>query len=315
MAWRQFGPIRAPLTNEERFPNKCVVNLSDQPLTAGQLSLLSKGLKFCPDPGAPALDLVKSDFDYFHRVLRLKQKFSEDGDGLAFRNTQPLRPNTAPPNQGQGADDWRLRDRFHAAFDHPRFCKKSTWNPAGPPALEAFITANESRFVSDQSFRRTVDNLTQAECEALRYFKSASHLVIKPADKGSAVVVMNLDDYISEGFRQLQDPNFYTEVPTDLSESHMSNVIAVVSEMCSNGEISERCKQYLCDFKYRTARFYMLPKIHKGVFPPPGRHIISCNYCPTEKISQFVDHFLKPVAQPISYKYYRIWEVFRRAVY
>ena len=152
-------------------------------------------------------------------------------------------------------------------------------------------------FLSDQSFHRMVDNLTPAECEALRYFKSASHLVIKPADKGSAVVVMNLDNYLSEGFRQLQDPNFYTEVPTDLSESHMSNVISVVSEMCSNGEISERCKQYLCDFKYRTARFYMLPKIHKGVYPPPGRPIISGNNCPTEKISQFVDHFLKPVAQ------------------
>ena len=55
---------------------------------------------------------------------------------------------------------------------------------------------------------------------------------------------MNLDDYISEGFRQLQDPNFYIEVPTDLSESHMSNVTAVVSEMCSNGEISECCKDF-----------------------------------------------------------------------
>ena len=108
---------------------------------------------------------------------------------------------------------------------------------------------------------------------------------------------MNLDDYFMEGLRQLEDPNFYLEVPTDLSESHMSNVRAVVTEMCNNGEISECCRQYLCDFKYRTDRFYILPKIHKGMFPPPGIPIISGNNCPTEKISQFVDHFLKPVAQ------------------
>ena len=36
----------------------------------------------------------------------------------------------------------------------------------------------------------------------------------------------------------------------------------------------------------------MLPKIHKGVIPPPGRPIISGNGSPTEKISQLVDHFL-----------------------
>ena len=40
--------------------------------------------------------------------------------------------------------------------------------------------------------------------------------------------------------------------------------------------------------------FYLLPKIHKGVIPPPGRPILSANDCPTEKISGFVDFFLRP---------------------
>jgi hypothetical protein len=44
---------------------------------------------------------------------------------------------------------------------------------------------------------------------------------------------------------------------------------------------------------------YFLPKIHKGVTPPPGRPICSGNGSPTEKISQLVDHFLNPIAQKV----------------
>ena len=45
----------------------------------------------------------------------------------------------------------------------------------------------------------------------------------------------------------------------------------------------------------RTANFYLLPKIHKGKVPPPGRPIVSANDCPTERISQLVDHFIQPL--------------------
>jgi len=47
----------------------------------------------------------------------------------------------------------------------------------------------------------------------------------------------------------------------------------------------------------RTPQLYLLPKIHKGITPPPGRPIISANGCPTEKISEFVDHFLNPTCK------------------
>ena len=53
-------------------------------------------------------------------------------------------------------------------------------------------------------------------------------------------------------------------------------------------------QRYLMKDTQRTPQLYLLPKIHKGQNPPPGRPIISANGCPTEKISQFVDHFLNP---------------------
>ena len=37
------------------------------------------------------------------------------------------------------------------------------------------------------------------------------------ADKGGAVVTMDVNDYIKEANRQLLDTNFYTKLPSDLT--------------------------------------------------------------------------------------------------
>ena len=45
----------------------------------------------------------------------------------------------------------------------------------------------------------------------------------------------------------------------------------------------------------RKLNFYLLPKIHNGIMPPPCRPILSANGPPTEKITQSTDHFLSPL--------------------
>ena len=40
-------------------------------------------------------------------------------------------------------------------------------------------------------------------------------IILKKADKGSAVVVMNTTDYLREGYRQLSDPKFYQKLKED----------------------------------------------------------------------------------------------------
>ena len=37
-------------------------------------------------------------------------------------------------------------------------------------------------------------------------------IIIKPADKGSCVVVWDREDYLAEGYKQLSDTSTYTEV-------------------------------------------------------------------------------------------------------
>ena len=53
-----------------------VVNLSSLNLSQPQLSLLSRGLSFCPTPGEPDLGVLKEDLDRFHMGLRRKAFFA-----------------------------------------------------------------------------------------------------------------------------------------------------------------------------------------------------------------------------------------------
>ena len=49
-----------------------IANLSYLVLTEDQISILSKGLTFCPTPGDPDMGELSSDLDKFH--LRLKRR-------------------------------------------------------------------------------------------------------------------------------------------------------------------------------------------------------------------------------------------------
>jgi len=67
--------------------------------------------------------------------------------------------------------------------------------------------------------------LTNEERKALKNLKNLDHIVILKADKNSTIVVMDKDDYIIEGLRQLASIH-YTEVrdtpdPTELANQLM----------------------------------------------------------------------------------------------
>ena len=74
--------------------------------------------------------------------------------------------------------------------------------------------------------------------------------------------------------------------------------------MLQRGQISQNTCNYLTTDIDRTQQFYLLPKIQKDLHNPTGRPIVSGSGGPTEKISQFVDHFIEPLV-PLSDSYIR----------
>ncbi len=157
------------------------------------------------------------------------------------------------------------------------------------------ISCNE-RDLSEHIFPNWTNtpNISREERQAIRALKNNTSIIIKPADKGSAVVLLDRADYIAEGLRQLSDITFYTILDHCPTIEYHLRIDQYITTLVIKKELSDECAKYLRHYKPRTSQFYMLPKIHKPTRPPPGRPIISGNDSPTERISQLVDHFLQP---------------------
>ncbi len=161
--------------------------------------------------------------------------------------------------------------------------------------IELMISVNELDLAKTKLSAPLRNNLTKEERRALQELKLNTNIVIKKADKGSAVVIMNRDDYIAESLRQLNDGKYYVKTDVDLTSEYSLKVNGKLDRMFQSKESGESALEYLCNTKARTARFYLLPKIHKSLINPLGRPIVSANERPTERTSQFVDFFLQPI--------------------
>ncbi len=59
------------------------------------------------------------------------------------------------------------------------------------------------------------NNLSTKHQQAIRRLRLDKSLTIKPADKGSCIVVMDTKDYLSEGLKELADKSTYMELESD----------------------------------------------------------------------------------------------------
>ena len=72
-------------------------------------------------------------------------------------------------------------------------------------------------------------NLTKDEWKGLLPLKKNTDIVIKKADKDSAVVIMNTTDYLKEGYGQLNYPNFYTKLAHDPTPDISASICKVLT--------------------------------------------------------------------------------------
>ena len=140
-------------------------------------------------------------------------------------------------------------------------------------------------------------NLNKHEEKALTDLMERTDILICNADKGGAVVIMDVKDYIREAERQLSDENFYKKIPNNPTSLHAELVNNAIDHLKNRNLIPEKVAQGLKVSNPRTPLFYLLPKIHKE--NNPGRPVISSINCHTESISKFVDYHLKPLVKQL----------------
>ena len=150
--------------------NFIVVNLSKRHLTEAEVSLLSKGLKFCPTPERIDIYNVRKDIrDYVRRI-------------------------------GQ-RDYFYCADEVDGDFSEMPACPER--NREMP--IEAYVDALERTILSHDLNVKCHRYMTQDEQKALDNLRGYVDIIIKQADKGSAVVVMDREVYIHEAMGQLTD--------------------------------------------------------------------------------------------------------------
>jgi hypothetical protein len=270
------------------YTQHTTVNLSHTTLTDAEYSLLNKGLTFIPTYNKMPIDVI---YKYQMRLIRnLKLKdYYQDTDN---------------------SDDY---DRNIKTFTEP-----SSWTPAdhriGQPTLDTIqhiVSGTESvlnRFtkINNRSIllRNSTNNLSIHERNALNSLKNNADIVIKPADKGSATVVISKYCYLTEAYRQLNNTHYYRRIDHSLLNSNVEKINDVLAKMRSERFISEKQHAYLMAKPTDRGRvFYLLPKIHKPVckWPQPGRMpegrpIVSDTNSESYRISKYIDYFIRPIS-------------------
>ena len=130
----------------------------------------------------------------------------------------------------------------------------------------------------------------------MRKLRQRKDIVIKPADKGGAVVVWRRDLYQKEAEQQLLNGRFYTRLETDTTNEIQKTIKTEINSMIRKGELPDTALSLMAD-RPKYSNFYVLPKIHKQ--GNPERPVVSSCSCPTNLISKYLSQTLKPIVRAL----------------
>jgi hypothetical protein len=83
------------------------------------------------------------------------------------------------------------------------------------------------------------NNLDKEDRLFLKSIKENPEIIIKKADKGSAVVIINTTDYLREGYQQLSDAKFYQKLDHDLTKKISIKINKIIQEMKDKNIITQ----------------------------------------------------------------------------
>ena len=179
------------------------------------------------------------------------------------------------------------------------FKPKSKFNPRNKDAaIELYLSNLEEKLMKVEVPKDKFKNLTNSERKTLYDLKNDKSIMIKSANKGSAVVVWDREDYIKEAEKQLGDEEIYEDVSNDAALL-LKTINGVIAKIRKRGDLKRDTLDYFIMKDPKFARFYLLPKIHKRLHNVPGRPVIFNSGYYTENISSFLDHHLRPLAQAV----------------
>lgn len=265
-----------------------IFNLSHKALSRYQISILLRGLKFTPTPKRND-NLRKSNIQNYMRESRLAEFFQEKETNNSERNLSEKnlfkeQSTFTPP---------RNRDKD---LDHQ---------------IDVLNNLNLEKMET-----RYKNNLSKKEQTELLKLQTDKTIVVKPADKGGAVVILSTGHYQDMIMTHLNDDQTYKQLDFCIDKKIQSNLQKLLGQykMC----FTEPEWKFLNNKYHEVSNFYGLPKIHKSkliesaiitqnsevinIFEPNDlkvRPIVGGPKCPTRRLSKLLDILLKPILKHI----------------
>ena len=144
-----------------------------------------------------------------------------------------------------------------------------------------------------QNAKKPRPNLSREQREALKKLREDDSIVILPADKGNATVVMNKEDY-DKKMADILDGGDYAVVKTNPIPKLEKKVNELLKELWVKEEINKTGYDRLRNTYSATPQLYGLPKIHKPEVPL--RPIVSSIDSPTYNLAKFLTRIVSPLA-------------------
>lgn len=187
------------------------------------------------------------------------------------------------------------------------FTPKSDWSPPIgqlPPQVLTLVRTDNEYFQKQFHIDHIKPNLTTDLLKALTELKENKQIIIKPADKGSAVVILDREQYLEESYRQWQDKKYYLKLIKPIYLETVPVVEKIFNSLHQKKFVNIKQRNYLLGFAEPRGRlFYMLPKIYKDPAKlsipfqvPPGRPIVSDCDSETYYTAEYLDYFLNPLS-------------------
>ena len=131
----------------------------------------------------------------------------------------------------------------------------------------------------------------------MQELQSRNDIVITDANKGGAVVILDVEDYVKEAERQLNNKENYRKIICNPTTVNNETINKVISRFQKENLLSKNISEGLKTENHKTPHFYVKPKVHKE--GNAGRPVISSINCHTSKISGYVDYHLQPSVKEI----------------
>ena len=258
-----------PTTPQASAPRNAVFLDPSLPPSTATFALLSRPASFVPAPSRCPHSLIRRQVLDFVRKLQWS---------AALPSSNPPPPRLGPSSSSR----WPPRDLV------PKGILRRSSRILG--ALNSLLSSPHF------CFRRNLSEVENKELDRLRCLKA----IVRPSDKGGKWTILPRSHYHEEALRQLSNPNFYDSLSSDPTPHVERRLRQLISHLHDSHFITSRELNILWPpSQRRTRRFYLLPKLHKALWPsshmPPGRPIVSDVGSPSRKCSDLVNFFLLPL--------------------